>query len=145
MAQFAHSSRATVVGTTLRSMCSLYATTGIRPRVREVGVTNTTGTAVAVALARFTTATNVGTGLTEAKVSDTAQAAVATVFAGHTGDGGAGEEIRRTVLGAAAGSTIIWTFAEPGLVIPNTTADGIGLICPTGTGQICDIWYGWDE
>jgi hypothetical protein len=51
-------------------------------------------------------------------------------------------------LGAAIGSGVIWTFGggvTGGLVIPNTTGDGIGLIVATGTGQICDVSFTWDE
>lgn len=145
MARFAHGSRSTVVGTSLRSMLSLFATTGVRPRLREVGVFNTTGTAAAVALARLTNATGVGTGLTEGTEDDPNQTAIATIFAGHTADGGVGAILRQATLAAAAGSGIIWTFGGNGLVIPSTTADGIGLICPTGTGQLCDCYYVWDE
>jgi hypothetical protein len=143
MARFAHSSRSTVVGTTVRSMLSLYGVTGVRARVREIGVFNTTATAVCVAVVRMTNATGVGTGLTETAETDTAQVALATIFAGHTADPTVGGEIRRATLGAAVGSGVIWTF--DGLVIPNTTADGVGLITPTGTGQICDIYIGWEE
>jgi hypothetical protein len=31
------------------------------------------------------------------------------------------------------------------LIIPNTTTDGMGIIIPAGTGQICDISFTWDE
>jgi len=145
VARFAHGSRATVVGTSARAILSLYGVTGCRARVREIGVFNTTATAVAVAVARFTTATNVGTGLTEGQEDDTTQTPLATVFAGHTGDGGVGQILRQASLAAAIGSGVIWTFGGNGLVIPNTTADGVGIIVPTGTGQICDAYIVWDE
>lgn len=145
MARFTHSSRSTVVGTTLRSMLSLYGVTTVRARIREIGVFNTTTNAVCVALVRMTNATGVGTGLAEVAQDDVAQTALATIFAGHTADGGVGGEIRRATLGAAAGSGVIWTFDAMGLVINSATADGIGLITPTGTGQICDCYYVWDE
>lgn len=145
MARFAHGSRSTVVGTSARSMLSLFGVTGVRARVREVGVFNTTSTALAVALVRLTNATGVGSGLAETPEDDTAQTALATVFAGHTGDGGVGGTLRQAALAAAIGSGVIWTFGGNGLVLPNATADGIGIITPTGTGQICDCYIVWDE
>ena len=136
--------RATVVGTTLRAMASLFATATVGAKLREVGVFNTTSTAVAVALARFTNATGVGAGLTEADY-DAASPAIATGFAGHTADGAVGQVFRQAALGAVVGSGIIWTFGDSGLLIPVGTANGIGIICPTGTGQICDYYIDWDE
>jgi hypothetical protein len=126
-------------------MLSLYATAAVTPRIREVGVTNTTSTALAVALARFTTATNVGAGLAETAEDDPVQVAVATVFAGHTGDGGVGGVVRQASIGAAVGAGVIWTFGGNGLEIPAGTANGVGIITPTGTGQICDCYIVWDE
>lgn len=146
MARYAHGSRATVIGTNLRPILSIYGTTGVIPKILEIGVFNTTTTAVAVAVARMTTATNVGTGLAETLESASAgPAAIATVFAGHTGDGGVGGIVRQASLGAAIGSGVIWTFAETGLIINNATADGVGIIIPTGTGQICDVYIVWEE
>ena len=136
--------RSTVVGTTLRAMASLFATATVGAKLREVGVFNTTSTAVAVSLVRFTNATGVGAGLTEADY-DAASPAIATGFAGHTADGAVGQVFRQAVLGATVGSGIIWTFGDSGLLIPVGTANGIGIICPTGTGQICDYYFDWDE
>lgn len=136
--------RATVVGTNLRAIASVFAAAAVGFKLREVGVFNTTTTAVAVALARFTAATNVGAGLTEADY-DAANPTQVTGFAGHTGDGTVGQVFRQASLGAAIGSGIIWVFGDNGLVIPVGTANGIGIIIPTGTGQILDYYYDWDE
>lgn len=136
--------RSTVVGTTLRAMFSLFAVASVGGKVREVGVFNTTTTALAVSLVRFTNATGVGAGLTEANY-DPANPAQCTGFAGHTADGGVGEVFRQATLGAAAGAGVIWTFGDSGLLIPVGTANGIGVICPTGTGQICDYYLDWDD
>lgn len=145
MARYSIAGRATVVGTAARAIASLFAASGSGGRLREVGVSNTTTTAVAVALARFTAATNVGAGLTEAKHDPNSPAAAMTGFAGHTGDGTAGDILAQTTLGAAAGAGIIWTFGDNGLVIPAGTANGVGILIPTGTGQICDYYFIWDE
>lgn len=145
MRQYAHASRSTVAGTAARAMLSIFGTASVRPTLREVGVFNTTGTAVQVGLSRFTNATGVGTGLTEAPEDPSDVAALATVFAGHTADGGVGNALRIATLGGAAGSGVIWTFGGKGLVINQATADGIGVLTPTGTGQICDIYFVWEE
>lgn len=145
MARFSVAGRSTVVGTTDRAMASLYATAAVQPRIVEIGVFNTTAVAVAVAVARFTTATNVGAGLTEVPENDPLNVAIATGFAGHTGAGGVGGVVRAASLGAAIGSGIIWTWDDRGLMIPDGTANGVGLITPQGTGQICDYWITWIE
>jgi hypothetical protein len=145
MARFAHGSRSTVVGTSARAQLSLFGTASVGGAIREVGVCNTTTTAFAIALARFTNATNVGTGLTEGEYDENKPPPLCTVFAGHTGDGGVGQTFRQWSCGAAIGSGVIWTFGDSGLVIQIGTANGIGPLVPTGTGQIGDDYIDWDE
>ena len=113
--------------------------------MREVGVFNTTANAVAVALVRFTNATGVGTGLTEVNWDNDDGAPVITAFAGHTADGAVGSALRQATLGGVVGSGVIWTFGEGGIETQAGTANGIGIICPTGTGQILDYYYDWEE
>lgn len=144
MARHSVANRSTVAGTTLRAIASVFATASVGFTLREVGVFNTTTTAVAVALVRFTNATGVGAGLTEVDY-DAAKPVIATAFAGHTGDGAVGAAFRQAALGAAIGSGVIWTFGDSGILVPVGTANGIGIICPTGTGQILDFYYDWDE
>ncbi len=143
MARFTVSGRATIAGTAALPLVSLYATAAVRPKVVEIGVFNTTATALVVALNRLTTAGTQGANLTEVPQDDDLQVAIATGFAGHTGGPTIGGEIRRATLGAAVGSGVIWTFG--GIEIPAGTANGLGLIVPTGTGQILDYWIDWDE
>lgn len=136
--------RSTVVGTTVRAIASVFATASVGLKLREVGVFNTTSTAVAVSLVRFTNATGVGAGLTEVDY-DAASPAIATGFAGHTADGAVGSPFRQASLPAAVGGGVIWTFGDSGLLIAVGTANGIGIICPTGTGQLLDYYFDWDE
>lgn len=136
--------RATVVGTNLRAIASLFSAANNGGTLREVGLFNTTATSVVVALARFTAATNVGAGLTEADY-DLDMPAVMTGFAGHTGDGSVGAVYRQATIGAGVGNGVIWTFGDCGIRIPKGTANGIGVIIPTGTGQILDYYFDWDE
>jgi hypothetical protein len=145
MARFSIAGRSTVAGTSLRAVASLFAVASRTMKLREVGVFNTTSTAVAVALVRFTNATGVGTGLTEVLYDETSPAPNGTGFAGHTADGAVGSPIRQASLGASVGSGVIWTFGDTGIVVAAGTANGVGIICPTGTGQILDFYLDWDE
>lgn len=145
MPQCTFGMRGTVVGTTLRAMMSIFASASGDVVLREVGVFNTTSTALAIALARFTNATGVGAGQTEGEYDTDAVPPLATIFAGHTADGGVGQILRQATIGASVGAGIIWTFGGRGLVVPSGTANGIGIIVPTGTGQICDVYMDWEE
>lgn len=136
---------ATVVGTSARPIASLYATSTKSFRLRECGVANTTATSVAVALVRLTNTTGQGAGLTESEWPQDGVAPVITGFAGHTADGGIGDKLREWVLGAVIGAGVIWTFGDSGIEIPAGTANGIGVIIPTGTGQILKYYFDWDE
>ncbi len=139
--------RSTVVGTTLRAIASLFAIASKGFRLREVGVFNTTATEVAISLVRFTNATGVGAGLTEVLWDDGVDQTgpQITGFAGHTADGAVGSPIRQATLGAVKGAGVIWTLGDTGFVIKPGTANGVGVICPTGTGQILDYYYDWEE
>lgn len=149
MARFSAAWRTAGAGSTTLPIASLYATAAVRPRLVEVSVTNTTGTAVAIALKRVTTTGTQGATQTGTYEDDNSQAAVATPKDTHTvGPTITAVALRQITLGAAAGSAVIWTFGggkTPGLMIPNTTGDGIGLVIATGTGQICDVGFTWDE
>lgn len=145
MARNSIAGRSTVVGTTLRAVASLFAVASRTVKVREVGIFNTTSTAVAAALVRFTNATGVGAGLTEVQWDEAGPAHNATGFAGHTADGAVGSPIRYASLPAAVGGGVIWTFGDTGLIVAAGTANGVGIICPTGTGQILDYYIDWDE
>jgi len=146
MARYSIAGRGTVVGTNVRAIASLFSPASGAGSIREIGVANTTAVAVCVGVIRFSAATNVGTGLTEAEYNTLKAVPVCTGFAGHTGDGTtSGGTIVQTTLGAAVGSGWVWTFGDEGLQIPEGTANGIGIYIPTGTGQILDYYIFWDE
>lgn len=137
--------RTTGAGSTTLPIASLYATAGCTPRIVEIGVWNTTATAVALSLKRLTTAGTQGSGITETNENDSAAVPVATVFDTHTVAPSLGGVLRNCILGAAVGSGMVWTFAETGVIIPSGTGNGIGIIPTTGTGQICDVYFSWIE
>jgi hypothetical protein len=149
MARFSAAWRTNGAGSTTLPIASLYATAAVRPRLVEVGVFNTSSTAVVIALRRFTTTGTQGATVTALAEDDPAQTPVATAKDTHTVAPTASTgAYRLATLGAVVGSGVIWTFGggkTPGLVIGNTTGDGIGLIVHTGTGQICDVSFTWDE
>jgi hypothetical protein len=145
MPMYSISGRSSIAGTNVRGMFSLYAPAGVDLIVREVGIFNTTSTAFAAALARFTATGTQGSGLTESKWDPGSAAAAGTGFAGHTADATVGDTIRQASIGAAIGSGVIWTFGARGLRIAAGTSNGIGIIIPTGTGQICDYYLDWEE
>lgn len=143
MARCAVSTRTSAVPTAARGP-SVYATTGVKPRIKEIGVFNTTSTACAVGVARASSTGTQGAGLTEVCETDDSHTIVATGFNTHTADATVGACVRQASLGASVGSGVIWTW-EDGLVLDKATSAGIVIVCPTGTGQHLDFYITWDE
>jgi hypothetical protein len=115
----------------------------VKPRIKEIGVFNTTSTACAVGVARASATGTQGAGLTEVCEDDDSHTIIATGFNTHTADATVGACIRQASLGAAVGSGVIWTFED--LVLDNATTAGIVIVCPTGTGQHLDFHIVWEE
>lgn len=146
MARYACAFRTTGAGSTTLPIASIFATAACQPMIMEVGVFNTTATAVSIALRRATALGTAGTGQTELPIDDTAGAALATVVDTHTVTPTITTgSVRLATLGAAVGSGVIWTFSERGLRIPAGTGNGILIIPFVGTGQICDVYLEWSE
>lgn len=136
----------TSAGSTTLPIASLYSAASVGAKLREVGVFNTTNTAVDVKLTRLTTAGTQGTGLTESKYDPDSAAASCTAFTTHTVAPTLGDDLGyRATLGAAAGAGVIWTFGENGLRVPTGTANGVGVLIENGTGQACQVYFVWDE
>jgi hypothetical protein len=125
---------------------SLYAAANNDVHVHEVGVFNTTATAVNVAVRRLTTAGTQGTAQDELPWDPDTTAATATAVSTHSvGPTITAGAFAFASLGAAIGSGVIWTFGDNGLRIPKGTGNGIGILIPNGTGQILDVYFVWDE
>ena len=134
----------TSAGSATLPILSLYSAAANGGKLLEVGVFNTTATAVALNLQRVTTAGTQGAAVTEA-THDPAVPPLMTVFTTHTGAPTLGDDLGyRGVLGAAVGAGIIWTMPK-GIIIPVGTANGIALIVENGTGQVCQAWMVWEE
>jgi hypothetical protein len=136
----------TGAGSTTLPIISLYAVAGVAPKLREIGVFNTTVTTVDLRLVRLTSAGTPGVGLTEGKHDPDSDTAACTAFTTHTGAPTLGDDLGyRASLGAAIGAGVIWTFGDQGLRVPLGVANGIGLIVDSGTGQPCTAYVVWDE
>lgn len=106
---------------------------------------NTTTTAVAYKLQRATAAGTVGATLTKDPDDPDQAAAGLAAFNTHTVAHTGTDAGYNCVLGAAIGAGVIFTLGDRGKRIPAGTANGIGILTATGTGQIIDFHFGWDE
>jgi hypothetical protein len=135
----------TTAGSTTLPIAGLIGNGSVRATIRELGIFNTTATAVDVALCRISTAGTPGSSATA--MSETEGAATATAVLKNTYSSTAPTTSivgRRAQLGAAVGSCVIWTFPD-GLVIPATSNAGVGVIVGSGTGQACQVYVVWSE
>ena len=145
MARMAAGLRAALVASNTIPAGSLYAPAGNRLILRQVTVFNTTATGVVVALQALTTAGTQGAGIVEIEYDNEGPTPTGTVFNSHTGAPTITTgEYERATLAAAIGAGIVWTF-DDGIYVPAGVANGVGVTTPTGTGQILDISFTWDE
>jgi hypothetical protein len=146
MARYSIAGRASAAATATLPAVSLFAAAAVGGRIREIGIFNTTATAFALSLRRFSAAGTVGAGLTEIPQDASAVAASCTGFDAHTVTPTITAGVfRQATLPAAVGGGVIWTFGDSGLVIGVGTGNGYGILCPTGTGQVFDYYIDWDE
>jgi hypothetical protein len=125
---------------------SLYGSAAVVPRIREIGLFNTAATAVALKLVRVSTTGTQGANLVEASDTNDTTAAVATAWGTHTVAPTLGNDLGyRAVLGAAAGSSVIWTFEDYAMQVLQAANAGIGVIVENGTGQACQAYIVWQE
>lgn len=142
--------RVSVPGTTDALITSLrgpsvYSVAAAGFSLRQVEVWNTTATAFSVGLIRWTAAGTQGTALTEAAWDQNRVVPQATAFNTHSANATAGDVLIRGEIGAAIGSGVIWVFGDSGIVVPEGTANGVGIYLPTGTAQNFTFNFVWDE
>jgi hypothetical protein len=145
MARYSCGMTATIAGTSVLPNFALLNTAAVSGIVREVGLFNTTATACAYRLVRFTGGT-AGAEQTEVKHRRSAPAAIVVPRAGWTATATIDEDLGyRLQLGAAVGSAAILSFGAEGIETHDLgTTKGIGFV-PIGTGQICEVYFVWDE
>lgn len=137
----------TSAGSTTLPLVALVGGTTVRPRILEIGVFNTTTTAVALKLCRLTTAGTPGSNMAVDKADplevETNIALLKNTYsstAPTTSDLGF-----RCVLGAAIGSGFVWTFEDNELRVPSTANNAIGILVENGTGQAVQTYWKWRE
>jgi hypothetical protein len=146
MAVYTVGARTTNAPTSTLPAISLYATAAVNFSLIEIGISNTTATACVVGLCRLTTAGTQGAGLTEAALDQSSVAASCTAFNSHTSTGPTLVDLGyRWSLGAAIGSGVIWTWQAGEMAATIGTGNGVGIYCPTGTGQVLDVYLKWTE
>jgi len=145
MARFSAGCLASAGSTTL-PIITIYGNASGWGRIREIGIFNASDVAVALKLARFTTAGTKGAALTNAKQDPDSAPALCSCFNTHTVAPTLGEDLGyRCVLGAAKGAGVVWTFGESGIEVAVSATGAVGVIVENGTGQACQTYIVWDE
>jgi hypothetical protein len=138
----------TSAGSTTLPNCALVGSASARIRIYEIGIFNTTTTAVPLQLVRLSTAGTPGASATSRLLdgSDT-QAAVGVLKNTYTSTAPTTADLGiRFSLGAAIGSGLVLSFSDNELVIPAVANAAIGFLVDTGgTGQAVQVWMRWIE
>jgi hypothetical protein len=148
MARFSLGALSAGAGSTTLPLMSLYAVANAGYALREVGVTNTTATAVAIKLVRLSTTGTQGSAIGGSQLGYRVQRLTPTskMFQTHTVAPTVTDDLGyRASLGAAVGAGVIWTFGDTGIECAPATTNGIGLLIENGTGQVCQVYFCWDE
>lgn len=143
MGRYSAGMTAAGAGTTVRPIFGVMATAAVTPKLREVGLFNTTATACTYELVQYTGGTAGATVTAFSHSNDSL--ATPTCLAKQlwtADDTGTVKTGYRMVLGAAIGSACILTFER---LMPALGATvGLGLV-PVGTGQVCEVYFVWEE
>lgn len=136
----------TAAGSSTLPIMSIYGIAGTGCRVVEIGVFNTTTTSLAIKLVRLSTA---GTSSAITAFLEYGGAngspALCTPRGTHSSTPPTITESGYFArIGAAIGAGAMFTFGDTGLIVDAGTGSGLGVI-PTGTGQICDVYFVWEE
>lgn len=139
--------RSAGAGSTTLPIGGIIPSASVDISIVEVGVFNTTSTAVPVALRRITAAGTPGAAtVTPLSWSADAPAPTATPkdtwTVAPTFVTGA---LHVATLGAAIGSGMVWTFGDRGIRVAKGTGNGLVWVPWTGAGQILDWYVVWDE
>lgn len=146
MARYVGSGRSAGAGSATLPVCSLYSAAAVNGRVKELHVWNTTTSQITLALARLTTTGTQGAAITPQNFDATGIAASCAVRNTHT--------VAPTLaflgfqfdLPGVIGAGVILTFGgDVGISTATGTANGLGLYVPTGTGQVIDFSWVYDE
>jgi len=137
----------TTGGSTTLPLAALVGGTGARIRIAEIGVFNTTTTAVNLVLCRLSTAGTPGTAATS-RLTDQGDGATAVGALRNTYTSTAPTTTELGIgfpLGAAIGSGLVLTFPDDVLTIDKIANSGIGFLLESGTIQVVRLWVRWSE
>ena len=146
MARYSVATLSTGAGSTTLPLVSVYAVASVAGTFREVGVFNTTATGVAVRLVRLSSTGTQGAAMPVAgRYNPDSVAASMLGFNTHTVAPTLTDAGYRAQLGAAIGSGVIWTFGDLGIRLAVGTGNGLGVAIDNGTGQVCNVYFVFDE
>jgi hypothetical protein len=147
MARYAIGGISSAAATSTLPAVTVAAAAGNGFRVREIGIFNTTTTAFYASVRRFSSAGTRGAALDEFQLDQNSAAANCTGADANTSTAPtlvAGTP-RIATIPAAIGGGVIWTFPDNGLAVDVGTANMIGILCPSGTGQVFTYYIEWEE
>lgn len=150
MARFAIGGISSAAATATLPAVTVYGGANAGGRIREIAIWNTTSTAFYASVRKFSTAGTRGAGLDEYQLDGAVSASATPNCTGADASTGTAPTLvvgtpRIARLPAADGGGVIWTFPDNGLVIPPGTGNGIGILCPSGTGQVFAYYIEWEE
>jgi|RhiMethySRZTD1v2_1073278.scaffolds.fasta_scaffold1961956_1 hypothetical protein len=137
----------TSAGSTTLPVVALLGSASVKARVIEIGVFNTTSTAVALKLCRVSTAGTPGSTITASSLdASTPETNVALLKQTYSSTAPTTADLGfRCVLGAAVGSGFVWTFEDWELVTTVAANAAIGILVENGTGQALQTYWKWRE
>jgi hypothetical protein len=145
MARFAAGGLTTAGSTTL-PVVALLGSASVLCRIREIGVFNTTATAVALKLCRVSTAGTPGATLTATSMNIDPATSVGLLKNTYTSTAPTTTDLGfRCVLGAAVGSGFVWTFEDWDLTTLVAANAAVGILVENGTGQALQTYWKWYE
>lgn len=146
MARYVGSGRSAGAGSATLPVASVYSAAAVNARLRELHVWNTTTSAVTLALARLSTTGTQGAAITPQSFDATGVAASCATRNTHTVAPTLAFLGFQFTLPGVIGAGVILTFgSDTGVSTATGTSAGIGLYVPTGTGQVVDFSWVWDE
>lgn len=146
MARYSAGGIASAAATATLPAVTLAAASGSGAKLREVGLFNTTTTAFYASLRRFSTAGTRGAAVNVHSPAGS-PAAACTVADANTSTAPTlvNGTIRIATLPAAIGGGVIWTFSDTEAELLAGTGNMLGILCPSGTGQIFTYYFTWEE
>lgn len=137
----------TSAGSTTLPLFSIYGNTTGRAFISEIGIFNTTTTAVALKLVRLSTTGTRGSAITSmGETQEDPAAATAVVYQTHSvGPTITAGDLNLCTLGGAIGSGVVWSWPDRTLTVSPSTTAGLGLVVATGSGQAVDFYIRWGE